>query len=43
MARALFREERACESPLNVYGYSKWLPDQRPPAAPGRTSQIAGF
>ena len=39
-----FREERACEGPLNVYGYSKFLFDQivrqRLPEA---TAQIAGF
>lgn len=39
-----FREERACEAPLNVYGYSKFLFDQvvrqRLPQA---NSQIAGF
>ena len=43
-ASAEFREERACERPLNVYGYSKFLFDQlvrqRLPAA---TAQIAGF
>ena len=39
-----FREERACEGPLNVYGYSKFLFDQivrqRLPEA---TAQITGF
>ncbi|MDR2506686.1 MAG: ADP-glyceromanno-heptose 6-epimerase [Candidatus Accumulibacter sp.] len=39
-----FREDRACESPLNVYAYSKFLFDQivrkRLPEA---ASQIAGF
>ena len=39
-----FREERRCEKPLNVYGYSKFLFDQfvrqRLPEA---TAQIAGF
>ncbi|MDR0577486.1 MAG: ADP-glyceromanno-heptose 6-epimerase [Candidatus Accumulibacter sp.] len=39
-----FREERACEAPLNVYGYSKFLFDQivrrRLPEA---SAQIAGF
>ena len=39
-----FREERACEAPLNVYGYSKFLFDQivrqRLPEA---SSQIVGF
>jgi ADP-L-glycero-D-manno-heptose 6-epimerase len=39
-----FREERSCERPLNVYGYSKFLFDQlvRRTLA-GRTAQIAGF
>ena len=39
-----FREERACEAPLNVYGYSKFLFNQvvrqRLPRA---NSQVAGF
>lgn len=39
-----FREERSCEAPLNVYGYSKFLFDQivrqRLPQA---SSQIVGF
>ena len=39
-----FREDKACESPLNVYGYSKWLFDQYVRRLfPDRTSQIAGF
>ena len=39
-----FREERACERPLNVYGYSKFLFDQLVRRAlPGNTAQIAGF
>ena len=39
-----FREERACELPLNVYGYSKFLFDQFVRRTlPERTSQIAGF
>jgi len=39
-----FREERACELPLNVYGYSKFLFDQYVRRTlPERTSQIAGF
>jgi ADP-L-glycero-D-manno-heptose 6-epimerase len=39
-----FREERACEAPLNVYGYSKFLFDQHVRAVlPERTVQIAGF
>lgn len=40
----VFREDRTCEAPLNVYGYSKFLFDQvvrrRLPEA---KSQIAGF
>ncbi len=39
-----FREERACEAPLNVYGYSKFLFDcyvRR--MLPERTAQVAGF
>ena len=27
-AGTVFREERACEAPLNIYGYSKSLFDQ---------------
>ena len=43
-AGTVFREERACESPLNVYGYSKFLFDQYVRRAlPERTAQIAGF
>ena len=43
-AGAEFREERACERPLNVYGYSKFLFDQLVRRAlPGKTAQIAGF
>ncbi len=39
-----FREDRSCESPLNVYAYSKWLFDQYVRGLlPDRTSQIAGF
>ena len=39
-----FREERACEAPLNVYGYSKFLFDQYVRRVlPERTGQIAGF
>jgi len=39
-----FREERACESPLNVYGYSKLLFDEYVRRVlPERTAQIAGF
>jgi ADP-L-glycero-D-manno-heptose 6-epimerase len=39
-----FREERSCERPLNVYGYSKFLFDQlvRRTLA-GRTAQIVGL
>jgi hypothetical protein len=43
-AGTVFREERAVESPLNVYGYSKFLFDQYVRRAlPERTAQIAGF
>ena len=39
-----FREERACEAPLNIYGYSKFLMDQYVRRLlPERTAQIAGF
>ena len=39
-----FREERACEAPLNVYGYSKFLFDEYVRRLlPERTAQIAGF
>lgn len=43
-----FRESAECEQPLNVYGYSKLLFDQRlrreiGPAFAGATSQVAGF
>jgi ADP-L-glycero-D-manno-heptose 6-epimerase len=39
-----FREERACERPLNVYGYSKFLFDQLVRRTlPGKTAQVAGF
>ena len=40
-----FREERGCEQPLNVYGYSKFLFDQlvRRTLARSRGAQIAGF
>jgi len=39
-----FREERACEAPLNVYGYSKFLFDQHVRRMLGeRTAQVAGF
>jgi ADP-L-glycero-D-manno-heptose 6-epimerase len=40
----VFREERACEAPLNVYGYSKFLFDQYVRGIlRQRTAQIAGF
>ena len=43
-AGRVFREERACEAPLNVYGYSKFLFDQYVRRMlPERTAQIAGF
>src|SRR5512135_157171 len=39
-----FREERACEAPLNVYAYSKFLFDQHVRRRlPARSAQIAGF
>ena len=40
-----FREERECEGPLNVYGYSKFLFDQivRQRLAKSPSSQIVGF
>jgi ADP-L-glycero-D-manno-heptose 6-epimerase len=39
-----FREERACEAPLNIYGYSKFLFDQHVRRVMReRTAQIAGF
>jgi ADP-L-glycero-D-manno-heptose 6-epimerase len=39
-----FREERACEAPLNVYGYSKLLFDQYVRRMlPERGAQVAGF
>jgi ADP-L-glycero-D-manno-heptose 6-epimerase len=42
--KAGFREERACEGPLNVYGYSKFLFDQHVRRRlAGRSAQIAGF
>jgi len=41
---SVFREERACEAPLNVYGYSKFLFDQHVRRLlRERTAQIAGF
>ncbi len=41
---SVFREERAFEAPLNVYGYSKFLFDQYVRRMlPERTAQIAGF
>jgi len=40
----VFREERRCEKPLNVYGYSKFLFDQLVrQCLPGASAQIAGF
>ena len=39
-----FREDRACEAPLNVYGYSKFLFDQIVrQRLPDASSQVAGF
>jgi ADP-L-glycero-D-manno-heptose 6-epimerase len=41
---SVFREERACEAPLNVYGYSKFLFDQAVrQRLPEAATQIAGF
>ena len=41
---SVFREERACEAPLNIYGYSKFLFDQYVRRLMAeRTAQIAGF
>jgi len=43
-AGKVFREERAAELPLNIYGYSKFLFDQYVRRVlPERTAQIAGF
>ena len=44
-ASSVFREERECEGPLNVYGYSKFLFDQivRQRLAQQPSSQIVGF
>jgi ADP-L-glycero-D-manno-heptose 6-epimerase len=40
----VFREERAHEAPLNIYGYSKFLFDQYVRnVLPERTAQVAGF
>ncbi|TXH17114.1 MAG: ADP-glyceromanno-heptose 6-epimerase [Gammaproteobacteria bacterium] len=43
----VFREERSCEAPLNVYGYSKFLFDQvvrkRLATAGAINSQVVGF
>jgi ADP-L-glycero-D-manno-heptose 6-epimerase len=39
-----YREERACERPLNVYGYSKFLFDQYVRGIlPGASAQVAGL
>ena len=41
---ATFREERAFEAPLNIYGYSKFLFDEHVRRLlPERTAQIVGF
>jgi ADP-L-glycero-D-manno-heptose 6-epimerase len=43
-AGTTFREERKCEAPLNIYGYSKFLFDQAVRRRLGEAgSQIAGF
>ncbi len=39
----IFREERAVEAPLNVYGYSKFLFDQYVRRQGPTTSQVVGF
>ena len=41
-ASTVFREERACEAPLNVYGYSKFLFDQTVRAM-NPTAPVVGF
>jgi ADP-L-glycero-D-manno-heptose 6-epimerase len=39
-----YREERRCEQPLNIYGYSKFLFDQYVRRIlPGRNSQVVGL
>jgi ADP-L-glycero-D-manno-heptose 6-epimerase len=43
-AGQVFREERPCEAPLNVYGYSKFLFDEHVRRVlPDRTAPIVGF
>lgn len=42
-AHAEFREDPACEGPLNVYGYSKLLFDQRVRRLPRGGSQVVGL
>lgn len=43
-AGRVFREDRACEAPLNVYGFSKFQFDQYVRRIlPKKTAQIAGF
>jgi ADP-L-glycero-D-manno-heptose 6-epimerase len=43
-AGGAFREERRCESPLNIYGYSKFLFDQLVRRRlSGLSAQVAGF
>ena len=42
-AHAEFREDPACEGPLNVYGYSKLLFDQRVRRLPVSASQVVGL
>lgn len=42
-AHAEFREDPACEGPLNVYGYSKLLFDQRVRRLPPGGSQVVGL
>ncbi len=42
-AHAEFREDPVCEGPLNVYGYSKLLFDQRVRRLPAGSSQVVGL
>ena len=42
-ASTAFREEPACEGPLNVYGYSKLLFDQRVRRLPPGSPQVVGL
>jgi ADP-L-glycero-D-manno-heptose 6-epimerase len=42
-ASTVFKEEPACEAPLNVYGYSKLLFDNMVRRRTGLSSQVVGF